>query len=266
MRDEFRSAFFLGGHDLEMLTIRELLVREVPADRMIDKGLAWGAKASDYRRELGQALDRGFRPVLIELEIDLPLERSRIAVVDHHGGRAGKDRPTSLHQVFDLLGLPQERWTRWFDLVAANDRGYIPAMVEIGATRDEIIRVRAADRAAQGITAEQEAQGERAIAGAQCLAGGRLTVIGLSHDRTAAVADRLAPELGGSGFENLLILGRDSVHFFGAGRLVLSLNQAFPGGWSGGSLPDRGFWGHPVPARDALDHLLNRIGRPGSPA
>ena len=27
-----------------------LLAREFPADRMIDKGLAWGAKASDYAR------------------------------------------------------------------------------------------------------------------------------------------------------------------------------------------------------------------------
>ena len=139
-------------------------------------------------------------------------------------------------------------------------------MVEIGATRDEIIRVRVADRAAQGITAEQEIQGERAIAGAESLAGGRLTVIGLSHDRTAAVADRLAPELGGAGFENLLILGRDSVHFFGVGPLVLALNQAFLGGWSGGSLPDRVFWHHPVTAPGVLNHLLNRIGRPDSPA
>ena len=259
-----RLVFFLGGHDLEMITIRDVLADQAPG-RWHDKGLGWGAKASAYADEIRATIAGGQVPVLIEMEDDLGLTRdggpgtdpSRVILVDHHGPRAGKDQPTSLHQVFGLLGLDPQSWTRWFDLVAANDRGYIPTMLEIGASRDEIVRVRAADRAAQGITAEQETQGEKAHETAQFLARGRLTVVGLPHDRTAVVADRLALNPGRPGPENLFILGRDSIHFFGEGRLVLSLNRAFPGGWYGGSLPDRGFWGHRTPMPDALAHLLS---------
>jgi hypothetical protein len=161
-RSSERHVFFLGGQDLEMVTIRDLLAEHAPG-RFHDKGLAWGAKASDYREEIEACLQRGETPVLIELQNDLGRDPSRVMVVDHHGERAGKDRPTSLHQVFDLLGLPAERWTRWFELVAANDRGYIPEMGKMGATREEIEKVRAADRAAQGTTSEEEAAGEKAV-------------------------------------------------------------------------------------------------------
>ncbi len=236
---------------MEIVTICGLLTEQAPG-RWHDKELGWGAKASAYRDEIRTAIAEGWVPVLIELEDDLGLTRggesidqpSGVIFIDHHSSSAGKDQPTSLHQVFELLGLDHGSWTRWFDLVAANDRGYIPAMVELGATRDEIVRVRAADRAAQGITAEQETQGEKSLETAQVLAGGRLTVVGLPHDRTAVVSDRLALDPARSGPENLFILGRESVHFFGEGRLVLSMNERFPGGWYGGSLPDRGFWGH----------------------
>ncbi len=62
--------------------------------------------------------------------------------------QASYDKPTSLQQIFALLGLSAERWTRWFALVAANDRGHIAEMVGLGATPEEIAQVRAADRAA----------------------------------------------------------------------------------------------------------------------
>ncbi|MDQ3960178.1 MAG: hypothetical protein M3255_07855 [Pseudomonadota bacterium] len=105
--------------------------------------------------------------MLIELQDDLGLDPERVVVIDHHGERVGADQPTSLHQVFDLLGLPSTRWSRWCELVAANDLGYIPTMREAGATQKEIVKVRAADRAAQGITAEEETQGAQAVAQAE---------------------------------------------------------------------------------------------------
>lgn len=257
-----RLTFFLGGRDLEMVTIRDLLAERAPG-RWHDQGLAWGAKASAYDAEIEAARANGLVPVMVELEDDLGLtvggDAGSFIVVDHHGPRAGRDRPTSLHQVFALLEVEPAHWSRWFDLVAANDLGHIPAMTARGATPEEIRRVRAADRAAQGITAEQEAQAEQAAAAPQHLAGGLLTVVALPHDRTAAVADRLAPELGGPGCENLLILGPTSVHFFGAGELVLALDRTLPGGWYGGALPDRGFWGHAVPVPDALAYLIGLL-------
>lgn len=112
--------FFLGGHDLEMLTIRELLL-EVAPDRFYDNGLAWGAKASAYRPEIAKSLEQGLTPALVELVNDLGLQSTQFIEIDHHGEHAGANQPTSLHQVFNLLGLPSERWTRWLELVATND-------------------------------------------------------------------------------------------------------------------------------------------------
>ena len=252
--------FFLGGYDLEMITIRDLLAQEAP-DRFYDHALLWGANASAYQDELRATLSDGWIPVLVELPDDIGLDPDTIIVVDHHGERAGKDRPTALHQVFDLLALPPERWTRWFDLVVANDSGYIPAMAALGASTEEMVRVRAADRAAQGITPEEDAQGQRAVDQATSMAEGRLTVVRLEHAHTATVTDRLHTELGGPGYENLLVISPDEVNVFGPGELVAALDAAFPGGWYGGSLPDRGYWGHGAPVPEVLPVLLRHLER-----
>ena len=251
--------FFLGGYDLEMVTIRDLLAQE--GSPYYDKGLSWGARASDYSVEIEATLAQGQVPVLVELTNDLPLDLAQVILVDHHGAYAGEGRPTSLHQVCALLALPPERWTRWYELVAANDWGYIPALVAMGAAREEIVKIRAADRAAQGITAAAEAAGEQATAGAQTMAAGKLTVVQLPHTRTATVTDRLAPELGGPGYENLVVYSPDQVNFFGAGDLVRALDEAFPGGWYGGALPTRGFWGHEAPLPEVLPVLLEHLGK-----
>lgn len=247
--------FFLGGYDLEMTVIRELLEKHAP-DRFHDRQLEWGARASGYRGEIQACLAAGQTPVLVELETDMVLDSRKVVVIDHHGRRAGSDRPTSLHQVFELLGLPAELWTRRHALVAANDRGHIPALAELGASRDEIAAIRAADRAAQGITSEQEREGERAARHAEVLADGQLTVARLAHDRTATVADRLDPLLDGPGFRNLLVLSPRQVNFFGSGEWIERLAGEFPGGWYGGALPERGFWGHSSPPEDVLSFLL----------
>lgn len=238
-----RLMFFLGGHDLEMLTIRELLEQEAPG-RFHDQRLGWGARASSYRGAIQTALAAGATPVLVELEDDLDPSVRPLLIVDHHGPLAGREAPTALHQVFRLLDLGPERWTRWFDLVAANDRGYIPAMKAIGASPREIAAIRAADRRAQGITDAEEAAAEEAVRHhTEIDAGGELTVVRLPHARTAAVTDRLHPELGGPGYRNLLVLGSGEANFFGDGHIVAALADAFPAAWYGGALPDQGFWG-----------------------
>lgn len=252
-----RCVFFLGGRDLEMVTIKELLERELPG-HTYDKGLPWGARASDYREPIEEEIANGKTPVLVEIHDDLGVAQRGAILIDHHGARAGADRPTSLHQVFDLLGLPATAWTRWFDFVAANDRAYISGLQSLGATREEIVKVRAADRAAQGITPAHEAEAERAVADARVLATGALTVVRLSHSRTATVTDRLEPALGGPDYRNLLVISPGQVNFFGDGESVRALDRRFPSGWFGGQLPERGFWGHeePVPTQDTIVSFL----------
>lgn len=258
IRQQNNLIFFLGGHDLEMVTIRDLLL-EVAPDRFHDKGLPWGARASEYKEEIEACLARGELPVLVELENDFGLDLDRVLLIDHHGHRADSDLPTSLHQVFDLLRLPSGKWTWWHELVAANDRGYIPALLEIRATEDEIVKVRAADRAAQGISAAEEAAAEMAVTQARTFAAGLLTLVQIPHTRTAAVTDRLEPALGGPGYRNLLVISPEEVSFFGSGELVYALHKTFPGGWYGGALPTRGFWGHGEPMPDVLPFLLGYL-------
>jgi len=252
--------FFLGGHDLEMVTIRELLEKEA-LGRIFDKHLSWGAKASDYSKEITDCLSQGRIPVLIELDDDLGMDGQGIVVVDHHGRQAGADKPTSLHQVFHLLGLPEAKWTRWHTLVAANDRGHIPELLKVGATREEVIQIRAADRRAQGITEEEEEATRINVSQAQTLAGGRLTVIYLPHSKTAAAADRMELALGGSGYRNLLVISPKETNFFGEGKIIEALKQTFPESWSGGALPERGFWGIASRQEEVLPFLVDLLNR-----
>lgn len=250
-----RLAFFLGGHDLEMETIRDLITEAGPAP-LFDKSLSWGAKASAYREEIRSAIADGLTPVLVELPDDLGLADA-LLVVDHHGERAGESAPTSLDQVFELLRLPRERWTRWLELVSANDRGHIREMRRLGATDAEIERVRRADRAAQGVTEADEHAAEDAVRNAEMLADGRLVVVRLPHEHSTAVADRL--ELTDDPPENVLVLSPNEANFYGNGDLVLRLDQRYPGGWSGGALPARGFWGRTPEPPDVVTFIVAAI-------
>ena len=262
--DVRQLAFFLGGRDLEMVAIAELLRESgVPAERIHDRALPWGARASSYETEIRDALREGLRPVLIELPDDLDLGGAAMHI-DHHGADASAGASTSLEQVFALLALPRARWTRRLELVAANDRGWIRELRRAGASEEEIRAIRAADRRAQGVTEEDEHSAEAALAGAKPLAAGRLLLVELPHTRTSPVTDRLA--LGrGAEERNVLILSREpgapapaEVNFSGEGRLVHLLVERFPGGWYGGALPERGFWGHAAPVPDGIVECLTR--------
>lgn len=238
---------FAGGHDGEMTEITRVC-REAGVE-VIDHNLPWGAKVSNYASEIAKAVADGKIPVLVELTMDEKIPESAV-VVDHHNENAG--RPASLLQVLSLLGIEP---TRRQQLIAANDSGYIPAMLAMGASPDEIAEVRYADRAAQGITPEQEQEAERAIAAAEVING--VTIIRMSHSKSSPVCDRLFnPEKE----ERLLILsnGKDGseVNFFGNGELCRQLRNKFRG-WMGGNLPQNGFWGCENVEQDSvLDYVV----------
>jgi hypothetical protein len=235
--------FFLGGRDLEMVEIRALLAEVGLADRVVDAGLVWGARASAYETAIRAGLSSGETPVLVELADDLSpdIDRSRLIVVDHHGPRSGADRPTSLEQVFDLVGAPLGAlWTRRRALVAANDRGHARAMRAIGANPEEIRAIRDADRAAQGVTPEIEAESHRALAAAR--RRWPLLLVETSAPTASAIVDFLLPEYGGPGETDVLVATPATFGFYGAGAVIARLSRQ-PGCWYGGALPDRGFWG-----------------------
>lgn len=236
--------FFLGGNDLEMMAIRRLLrAKGIPADHIHDKHLGWGAKVSDYESEI-VTLPKQAKAVLIELENDLNVESDRVIVLDHHGARAGIDKPSVLEQLWHLLEMPQDQWGKGefadYPLIVANDKGYIPAMRRMGASDAQIADIRARDRAAQGITQQQERQAEQALREKRSEADGKLIVVDLPHSRIAPVTDRLMLD---EGYRNLLIVSPEEINFSGDGILVNCLSKAFPDGWYGGELPARGYWG-----------------------
>lgn len=240
--------FFLGGHDLEMVTIGQLVRGVLGADRVVDDELRWGATASVYAKRIAVVLEAGGTAVLIELKNDLPrrfaetlTDDGRIVLVDHHDERAGADKPSALCQVFDLLGLPERRWTRRLALVAANDVRHMEGLRQAGARPNEIRAIRDADRAAQGVTARDEQLGRQALAAAR-LDGGVL-VVRTPTERSSPILDYLEPEYGGAGHTDVLVRTPSTVEFYGDGRVIATLTARFPRAWRGGALPARGFWG-----------------------
>ena len=249
--------FFLGGDDVEMRRIAE--IARYADYEVRDAGLGWGAKASAYGTDVFQAvIDSGGIPVLVELEVDCEVPDGA-AVVDHHNDRSGE--PASLLQILELLGMEP---TRKDQLIAANDVGYIPAMLAIGATEAEIASIRTQERSISGVTPEMEAEVERAIAIADAeavAAAGGLVVIRMSHSKTATVSDRLYKSWKDG--EKLIVLSDDGeVNFFGDGALCADLQRNFEG-WSGGAglgqKGRQGFWGGYPDHEEVLAFVRERI-------
>lgn len=262
--------FFLGGKDLEMETIKQLL--ESKGIEYIAKDLGWGeAKTSTYEKEINQAASEGKIPVTVELAQDCKLPANTIEI-DHHNQNAS--RPASILQVCDLLGIEK---TRDMQLIGANDAAYIPGMMEMGATPEEIARVRRRDRQCQGITEAEEKEAERAIKEKVEVFG--VTIVQMNHSRTATVTDRLFDK---DHQQNILTFstGKDKeVNYFGDGKLCELLKgkeigtqpapwnpeQTIPvydnfGGWNGGSgLGDEkgnAYWGGYPDHKEVLKYVL----------
>lgn len=249
--------FFLGGYDLEMAEIRRLLDQHVP-DQVEDLALSWGAAASAYKDAILAALGRGETPVLIELVDDLPpglFDRGLIIDVDHHGARAGTDAPTSIEQIWSLLGFPADALPRRLLLVAANDRGHVDGLLAAGATPEEIAAIRAEDRKSQGVSPADEAEAVRAIKGRRMC--GRVTVVETMSHTSSAIADQMLPIVGGPGYDRLLVVMPEKLAVFGDGLAIHTLATAYPGSWWGGDLPRAGFWGAGGPCD--IEHVIERI-------
>ena len=106
------KVFLLGGYDLEMLTIKQLL--EARTDCVvIDKRLSWdNAFLSAYREELSLYNDKSVYAV--ELQDDLG-GQYQVTFIDHHNGM--ESNPSSLEQVAAVLDASLNRFQQ---LVAAN--------------------------------------------------------------------------------------------------------------------------------------------------
>ncbi|MCK4258647.1 MAG: hypothetical protein KAX49_06700 [Halanaerobiales bacterium] len=191
--------FILGGKDLEMIEISKIL--KAHNQKFLDNNLFWGAKLSDYEEQLKNLCE--FQIVVgIELFKDISIQQKYIEI-DHHNDNAYK--PASIEQVAELLGL---KLTRYQQLVAKNDTGYIRAMVEFGATQEEIEKIRRADRKCQGVTEKDEKLAEKSIQDHLYIENG-VTIVKSLVDKFSSICDRLYPN------EKLIVYTDDELNYYG---------------------------------------------------
>lgn len=196
------AVFLIGGHDLEMAEIINILTSQNL--KFYDKNLSWNnANLSDY----ADVLDNENSFIAIELKKDL--EHPNVKFIDHHNERSNE--PSSIEQVADLLKITL---TREQQLIAANDKGYIPAMEALDATKEEINDIRRRDRQAQGIVNNDELIGERSIKENLIEKDGILIVKSLTT-RFATITDKLFP------YKCLLIYNENALNYYGEGVELL---------------------------------------------
>lgn len=226
-----KRIFLLGGNDLEMTTIKNLLVNA--GEQFETHDLRWdNAKLSSYEKtleEYGNSPD--YQIYGIELNEDIPHPDNYVRI-DHHNDFANK--PSSLEQVATLLGLEMDRHMQ---LVAANDARYIPGMIKLGASREEIDDIRRADRAAQGVSEGDESLAEESLKSCKGNIYDLYVVKSLTS-KFSAICDRMYP------YRRLLIYNDDVAEFYGEGvkdltslfKSELDANKMYHGGGDSGYL------------------------------
>lgn len=233
--------FFLGGYDLEMVTIKEIL--EERKEKFFDKKLSWGAKASAYQSELA-LLQHEQIPVLIELEIDIPIPPETI-LIDHHNERAGKDKKTSIEQVADLLDVKLNRWQQ---LISANDKGYVWGMQDIGATEEEIKKARTLDMEKQGVSIEDQEKAKISVNHFLERISKDMVIINSLIEKTSPITDLIYKY-----YRHIFIITpSNKLSYSGTEQIIKILEEKYAElkkednkikTWSGGYLPDHGYFG-----------------------
>lgn len=200
-----KKVFFLGGMDLEMMEIKEVLTS--CRQKFFDKNLTWDtALLSCYADLFSDYPEENYAIFGIELhESGSPIPKNYHRI-DHHCDL--EKQPSSLEQVCALLGVKMSRRQQ---LIAANDKAYIPGMEMMGATREEIESIRREDRLAQGVTVEEELAAEEAIKAKRSENG--LDLVKSSGNHFSPIVDRLYPHT-----SNLLVYSDESFTYYGKCR------------------------------------------------
>lgn len=230
-----------GNEEIEDILKRKQIITKLEEEKtqILEKRQKM---ASDFWFSINrQANEKGISIYGVELA-----GKSRGAIdIDHHNERSNEK--SSIEQVAYILGVELNIDEQF---VAANDKGFIPEMEELGKElgirEDElkaiIANIRMRDRRMQGITIEQENQAQVAVESLGEIEEVQqyILVDGLPHSKTSTITDRLYGK-----YHNLLITSQDGeTNFYGSADIIKILNEKFPGGWFGGQLEKgTGFWG-----------------------
>ncbi len=197
--------FLLGGYDLEMLEISQLLLAN--KQQFSDLHLSWGATLDAYTHVLSADQDVVFVGIELGIGSHTTLPKNYIEI-DHHNEKS--HLPSSIEQVADLLGISL---TRHQQLVAANDSGYIPAMRAMGASNEEIQHIRKLDRQAQGVTDTMEQMALQSLKNLRFEQG--VCVIKTPLEKFSPIVDRLNEK-------KLLICNNETLNYYGEGVGLLA--------------------------------------------
>ena len=160
----------------------------------------------------------------------------------------GDPKQTSIEQVAELIGV---ELTLDQKFIAANDRGFVEAMRDLGhsigmselqiSQKITDIRMREHEILAkiQGITPEMEKQAIVAIKEATYTENGCM-VISLPHSKCATVTDRIPEQEYDGGL--LIVCGDGERDYYGPSEKVAELSSQF-GGWTGDVNQEFTFWG-----------------------
>lgn len=239
--------FFLGGHDLEMLTIKKILEEEDQV--FVDNNLSWNnALLSKYVESLTKYSTSEFQIYGIELreDVEVPANYHRI---DHHD--SFESNLSALSQVCNLLGRKMNKEEL---LIAANDERYIPGMLSIGATKEEIEIIRRKDRECQGISPEDEKNADEAI---RCNTKNYfgLTYVYTKSTKFSLIVDKLFPT------SRLFVYTDDEFTYYGERKeeSLKIVSEMFPGihFFKGGG--DNGYFGASECSKNDIDKILSTI-------
>ncbi len=243
-----KMAWVVPKNDLEAVVIGQLL--KEGGEVVFTTAQNWGASWASLEVEILQEIE-GFDTVYgVELAGAAPANGVN---VDHHIYE-GDDRyrpESSLEQVAEILGVSLDQYQL---MVAANDRDYIPGMQQQGAIlgMDEeaiqkiVKKVRSQERMVQGITPEEEAVAEEAMATKEVLAP-RTFLVKMAHSKCAPVTDGLFGK-----YDHLLVVSEDGeTNYYGS--LVSEFTALVQGAWAGAAFAG-GF-----PSADVLESFIDLL-------
>ena len=240
--------FVLGGEDLEMYTIKQLL--EKAGYKWVQPKTEWGNHLY-AQNELGELAPPAENYVFVECSPRGEFS-ANTTVIDHHGVLA--DRPASVTQVvrstwFSTVytGL-SEAERRHLELVAAHDQEYIYGLQRVGATEKEFEEILSAARRVSGVTSEEETEAKSAIE-QNLKVVGSVTIVHIPHTRASTIVERLFGQ-----YQALLVISHagwagpvSELNFYGDGAICESLRTGIPDSWAGGKgLGTKGgnaYWG-----------------------
>lgn len=230
--NELKRVWVVPRNDLEATEILRLL--EQNGETAVVSRQAWGASWENLEADVVARVEELLRqnPNAKVLGIEFAgAPRWSGRNIDHHrfGDSDRMSEQSALEQVAEILGHKLNRYER---LVAENDKGWIPALLAAGASQGEVDTIRLADRCAQGVTPDDEAQAVRDIAGAEWQ--GRKVFIRCPRGSSSAVIDRLYGK-----FDEAVTAGPDKWIYFGPRareihEAVKAAGLGRPRDWTGG--------------------------------